>query len=196
MSISIEFEEEEMGDLREFGREAMARRLGQLAKQRREELGLSRAALAVHAGIGSDATIRDVEYGKIIPRRGTIYKLEVALGWRPGSFMDFIENEKRKASSVEMEELDDYDSAVVNPLANISTIELLDVLIERLRGLRENMGPTGESMLTQDLLGLAAMGHKPEHLDEDGDDDISSFKAAPGGYKYKGKRPDPDVDVN
>jgi len=196
MSIDTGFEEHEMGELREYGQEAMQRRLGQLAKQRREELGFARAAFAVHAGIGSDATVRDVEFGKIIPRKGTIYKLEVALGWRPGCFMEFVQKEDRKASSVMMEELDDYDSGVADPLAKVSTIELLEKVIERLQGIHDYLGAPVDPKLTQDLLGLAAMGHKPEHLDDDADDDISGFRSAPGGYTYRGKRAgsDPDVD--
>lgn len=195
MSIDIGFEEDEMGELREYGQEAMQRRLGQLAKQRREELGFARAAFAVHAGIGSDATVRDVEYGKIIPRKGTIYKLEVALGWRPGSFMEFVNKEDRKASSLRMEELDAYDSGVSNPLARVSTQELLEEVIKRLNGIQEYLGNPVNPELRQEMLGLAAMGHKPEHLDTDPDDDISGFggfKSAPGGYTYKGKRVDPD----
>lgn len=175
MSIDIGFEEHEMGELREYGQEAMQRRLGQLAKQRREELGFARAAFAVHAGIGSDATVRDVEFGRIIPRKGTIYKLEVALGWRPGSFMEFVEKEDRKASSVMMEELDAYDSGIANPLAKVSTQELLEEVIKRLHGIQEYLGAPVDAGLAQSMLGLAAMGHKPEHLDNDPDDDISGF---------------------
>jgi transcriptional regulator with XRE-family HTH domain len=194
MSIDIGFEEDEMGELREYGQEAMQRRLGQLAKQRREELGFARAAFAVHAGIGSDATVRDVEQGKIIPRKGTIYKLEVALGWRPGSFIEFVNKEDRKASSVMMEELDEYDSGIGNPLARVSTQELLEVLIERLKGIQEFLGSPVNPELRQSMLGLAAMGHKPEHLDRDPDDDISGFKSAPGGYVYRGKKFEPDAE--
>lgn len=175
MSIYTEFEEDEMGELRDYGQEAMQRRLGQLAKQRREELGFARAAFAAHAGIGSDATVRDVEFGRIIPRKGTIYKLEVALGWRVGSFMEFVEKEDRKASSVQMEELDAYDSGVSNPLSKVSTQQLLEEVIRRLNGIQENLGLPAEASLGQELFGLAAMGHKPEHLDQDGDDDISGF---------------------
>ncbi|WP_224089762.1 helix-turn-helix transcriptional regulator [Arthrobacter sp. StoSoilB13] len=175
MSINTEFEEDEMGDLREYGQEAMQRRLGQLAKQRREELGFARAAFAVHAGLGSDATVRDVEFGRIIPRSRTLHKLELALGWRVGSFMEFVQKEDRKASSVMMEELDAYDSGAKDPLSKVPTVDLLQEVIRRLTGLQENLGVPVDSALTQQMLGLAAMGHKPEHLDDDGDDDISGF---------------------
>jgi len=202
MSTLLGFEEDEMGELREYGQEAMQRRLGQLAKQRREELGFARAAFAVHAGIGSDATVRDVEHGKIIPRKGTIYKLEVALGWRAGSFMEFVNKEDRKASSLMMEELDEYDSGIGNPLARVSTQELLEEVIKRLHGIQEYLGSPVNPELRQSMLGLAAMGHKPEHLDTDPDDDISGFRSAPGGYVYRGKKfdsgdePDVDPDAN
>lgn len=176
MSIYTEFEEHEMGDLRDYGQEAMQRRLGQLAKQRREELGFARAAFAAHAGLGSDATVRDVEFGRIIPRSRTIHKLELALGWRVGSFMEFVGKEDRKASSVQMEELDAYDSGVSNPLSKVSTQQLLEEVIRRLNGIQENLGlPAADASLAQSMLGLAAMGHKPEHLDDDADDDISGF---------------------
>jgi len=195
MSIDIGFEEDEMGELREYGQEAMQRRLGQLAKQRREEMGFSRMAFAAHAGIGSDATVRDVEYGKIIPRKGTIQKLEVALGWRVGSFLDLVYQEDRKASSLQMEELDLYDSGSYDPLAKVSTVDLMQELIRRLSAFQSGLNVQGQHVLSQEMLGLAAMGHKPEHLDDDPDDDISGFggfKSAPGGYTYKGKRVDPD----
>ncbi|MER6488780.1 helix-turn-helix transcriptional regulator [Streptomyces virginiae] len=58
-------------------------RLASQVRARRLELGLSRAALAEHAGI-SKGTCHRVEEGQ--PIRDTSYaKIDAALGWAPGS---------------------------------------------------------------------------------------------------------------
>lgn len=57
--------------------------LGMLAKQRREEIGLNRAALAKEVGIESEHTIHAFEFGRELPSADTQRKLEKALdgGW-------------------------------------------------------------------------------------------------------------------
>lgn len=195
MSTLLGFEDEmdQQGD-RDFGHEAILRRLGSLARRRREEMGFSRAALVEHSGIRSDATIRDFEFGKFAPRELTQTRLEKALGWRPGSIMEFLGDEGRRASSIQMEDLDQYDSPNVDPMAKIPTAQLLQEVIRRLSVIQGGLNVDGPPELRQSMLGLAAMGHKPEHLDTNPDDDISGFKSAPGGYVYRGKKFGPDVE--
>jgi hypothetical protein len=53
------------------------------------------------------------------------------------------------------------------PLATVPTTELLQEVITRLTALQAGLGaPSAYS----DLYGLAAMGHIPEHLEEDEDE--------------------------
>lgn len=159
----------------EFGYEALLRRVGQLVKQRREELGFGRAAFAKHAGLGSDKTIQDFEFGRHLPLGNSLRRIEKALRWRSGCIDDVMRGTDRKASSIRMEDLDKYDSSPKERLAAFSTLELLDELRLRLENLQVFMG--GMTPQAQELYGLAAMGHVPEHLedelerDEDNEDD-------------------------
>ena len=171
--LGLEEDMDEQGS-RDYGREAVLRRLGALGRRRREEMGFSRAAFVEHSGIKSDASIRDFEFGKLTPQGGTQAKLERALGWRAGIIEQFLSDEKRRASEILMEDLDEYDSASFDPMAKISTVDLLQEVIRRLSTIQGGMGAPGHA-LAREMYGLAAMGHKPEHLDEDGDDDISGF---------------------
>jgi len=151
---------------RDFGREALVKRLGQLVKQRREELGMGRVPFAESAGIGSDATIRDFEFGRHLPSGTTLRKLEKALGWRVGSIDEVMRTPNRRASSVTMADLDVEPtvSAVGRPLSTIPTSELLQEVINRLTALQAGLGAPAEYAA---LYGLAAQGHIPEHLEED-----------------------------
>lgn len=155
----------------EFGYEALLRRVGQLAKQRREELGFSRPAFAKHAGIGSDKTIAEFEFGRTLPMGGTQRKIEKGLRWRSGSIDDVMRGQDRKASSIRMEDLDKYDSSPREQLSKFTTLELLDELRDRLDNLATFM--IGATPQAQQLYGLAAQGHIPEHLEEDEDDEDS-----------------------
>jgi transcriptional regulator with XRE-family HTH domain len=162
-------------DGRDYGHEAILRRLGSLARRRREEMGFSRAALVEHSGIRSDATIRDFEFGKFAPRELTQTRLEKALGWRSGIIGELLSDENRAASTIQMEDVDQYDSPTADPMAQIPTGQLLQEVIRRLSVILDGLNVQGQHVLSQEMLGLAAMGHKPEHLDDDGDDDISAF---------------------
>lgn len=157
---------------RDYGRDAMLRRLGALAKQRREELGLGRPAFAKQAGIGSDKTVFDFEGAARVPAPLTVAKLEKALGWRRGVIAEVLENEKRKASSVQMEELDEWDTTPVTPLAHVPTPELLRELAARLETLQAGMGGAvlPKDLGSKDLYGMAASGHIPEHLEKEFED--------------------------
>jgi ribosome-binding protein aMBF1 (putative translation factor) len=154
--------------VREFGREALIKRLGYLAKRRREERGIGRVPLSKELGI-SDATIRDFEFGKHLPTGRVIQKLERGLDWRPGAVDEVMRQVNRKASSIKMEELDAMDSVSVSPdIASFSTQELLREVIRRLSLLEGSLGP---DVPTQVMLGLAAQGHIPEHLEDDVEDE-------------------------
>jgi transcriptional regulator with XRE-family HTH domain len=151
---------------REFGREALLRRLGQLAKQRREELGLGRVTFAKEAGLGSDKTLQDFEFGRRLAHGTSMRKIERALGWRLGVTDDILRDVNRKAASISMEDLDEFDSQPGGTLAQITTQELLAELIKRLSTLQQVVGkPAG-----QELYGLAA-SHNMEHLEDEDEDE-------------------------
>ena len=178
MSTTIGFEEDMSQESRDYGREAMLRRVGALARRRREELGLSREAFVQQAGMGSTATMRDFEFGKTEPQSRTMLRIEKALGWWVGSISELLNDPRRKVSEVKMEDLDEHDAKPVSTLANIPTAQLLEEVINRLSIFQSGLG--GAPVPTQDMLGLAASGgHKPEHLDDNPDDDISGLNISP-----------------
>jgi transcriptional regulator with XRE-family HTH domain len=124
-------------DGRDWGREALIRRLGELAKQRREGLGIGRVAFASAAGIGSDATIRDFEFGRHLPMGLTLRKLEKALGWRTGSIDEVLSSKDRRASTVTAADLEVSRPPLASPLASVPTAELLQELMVRLSALHD-----------------------------------------------------------
>lgn len=127
-----------MGDTSELGQKDLVRHLGMLAKQRREEIGVSRPALAHEAGIEADETIRDFEHGKHLPSTETQRKLEKALDWRLGAIEDTMGITGREASTITMEELDAEDSLYLASrggisLASVPDNELLAEVARRFR---------------------------------------------------------------
>jgi len=152
---------------REYGRDAMARRLGRLAKQRREELGHGQRTFAVQANIGSDRTVKDFEFGERTVSPVVARKFEKALGWKAGIIDDLMRDaDKRRASMVEMEELDAFDSApaggLLGVLQAIPTAALLEEVIRRLGSLQA--GVVTPAPNSQDLYGMAA-NSDPSHLE-------------------------------
>lgn len=170
--VVIGFEEDMERTGRDYGRDAMLRQLGALAKRRREELGLGRPAFAKQAGIGSDRTIYDFETSNKVPQPMTVVRLEKALGWRRGVIAELLEDTKRKASSVQMEDVDEWDTTPVTPLAQIPTPDLLRELAARLETLQAGMGGAvlPKDLGSKDLYGMAASGHIPEHLEKEFED--------------------------
>ena len=129
----------------EFGREALMRRLGQLAQQRRGEMAeragntIGRTEIALMAGIGSDSTIRDFEQGRRLPLLLTQHRLEKVLGWRNGSIGDILSQVNRKASDIRMEDVDSAPVPVEDVrevLRGIPLEILLDEVQARLADLR------------------------------------------------------------
>ena len=156
---------------REFGTEALLRRVGQLAKQRREEIGLGRQGFAKEAGLGSDRTMTQFEFGRTLPNMISQRKIEKALGWRLGSIEDTMRMINRKAAEISMESLDVEDSLYLDSqtpksLALYTDDELMDELRRRLKTDRR----AAVHPQRQDLYDLAASTNS-EHLEEDDDDE-------------------------
>jgi len=170
-----------MAQEREFGREALIRRLGQLAKQRREELGLGRVTFAKAAGLGSDKTMQDFEFGRRLAHGTSLRKIERALGWRYGVVDEIMESPNRKASSIQLEDLDEFEPGQPMPLDRIATADLLAEVIRRLTVIKGAIGTPQPSI--QDVIGVAAP-HKDlfdlaastnvEHLEDEHEDDTDS----------------------
>jgi DNA-binding transcriptional regulator YiaG len=158
---------------RDFGRDAMQKRIGQLAKQRREELGLGRVAFARSIGLGSDKTLQDFEFGRRLPFGTTVRKIEKALGWKLGVVDELLESKNRKASAIMQEELDEFEPGQPMPLDRVPTAELLAEVIRRLGALQSAIGapqPRIEDIIgvsaPKDLFDLAASTNV-EHLEDD-----------------------------
>ncbi|WP_181038640.1 helix-turn-helix transcriptional regulator [Arthrobacter sp. ZGTC131] len=141
-----------MSDTSELVQKDLVRQLGMLAKQRREEIGISRDLLAKEAGIEARATIEDFEHGKHLPSGDTQRKLEKALGWRLGAIKDAMGITDRQASTITMEELDAEDSQYLASQGAIPSLALVsddDLLAEvarrfrRQRGEPVNLGKSG-----------------------------------------------------
>lgn len=156
----------------EFGAKALLRRLGQLAKQRREEIGIGRQQMAREAGLGSDRTIVEFEFGRTLPSGTSQRKIEKALDWRSGVIDDCMRLVNRKASTIEMEELDAEDSLFISAQGGIKGLELIsddDLLAEVRRRMSASSRHLSEA--AQNMYGLAASTNV-EHLEgEDEDED-------------------------
>jgi DNA-binding transcriptional regulator YiaG len=162
----------------EFGQTALKKRIGALAKQRREELGLARVPFAKHIGLGSDKTLQDFEFGRRVPQGMSVRKIEKALGWKIGVVDELLEGPDRKASSITLEDLDEFEPNQPMPLDRVPTEELLSEVIRRLTSLRGAIGTPQPSI--QDVIGVAgphkdlfdlAASTNVEHL-EDEDEDV------------------------
>lgn len=153
----------------EFGTKALMRQLGQLAKQRREELGMARVALAKEMGLGSDKTLVTFEFGRG-PLSGTSYRrIEKGLGWRLGVIDDVLRMTNRKASEITMEDVDAEDSLHIAAQGGIglALVSNEDLIAELSRRLWKSPGPM-QNEDAQNLYGLAASTNQ-EHLEDDDD---------------------------
>lgn len=158
-------------DVSEFGYKALLRQVGRLAKQRREEVGLGRPAFAKEAGLGSDKTLVQFEFGRVLPSGTSQRKIEKALGWRSGVIDDIMRMTNRKASSIEMEDLDAEDSLYLASQGEIKGLALVsneDLIAELKRRLLQVPAPL--EARAQDLYGLAASTNV-EHLEGDDKED-------------------------
>jgi transcriptional regulator with XRE-family HTH domain len=153
----------------EFGAKALLRRLGQLAKQRREEIGLPRQGMAREYGLGSDKTIVAFEFGRTLPSGSSQRKIEKALDWKIGVIDDVMRMVNRKASDITMEELDAEDSLYLES-QGVKSIELFsdDELLAEVRR-RMSASSRHLSEAAQHMYGLAASTNT-EHLEEEDED--------------------------
>lgn len=155
------------GEGPQFGTAALLRRIGYLAKNRREELGLGRIPFAKEAGLGSDKTIKDFEFGRALPGGTSQHRIERALGWRIGSIADVMEMVDRKAETIRMEHVDAEDSLHLAAqgavgLAYVSNDELIAELRRRLNKVSDVYAESE----AQNLYGLAASTNS-EHLEDE-----------------------------
>lgn len=87
-------------------RQAVANRLGQLCRQRREEIGLSRPRLAAETKT-SVTTIQNLEQGLRVPTSLTLRAVEKALDWVPGAYMSILGRAAEiNPADIRMEHLD------------------------------------------------------------------------------------------
>lgn len=153
----------------EFGYDALLRQLGRLAKRRREELGLGRQPFAKEAGLGSDKTVAEFEFGRVLPSGTSRRRIEKALDWKLGVIDDVMRMVDRKAATIEMEMLDAEDSLYIAGQGGIKGLELVsddDLLAE----VRRRMGQSSRNLSkdAQDMFGLAASANV-EHLEDEQD---------------------------
>lgn len=151
----------------EFGQKALLRRLGQLAKQRREEVGLGRPSFAKEAGLGSDKTVTQFEFGRVLPSGTSQRKIEKALGWKLGVIDDVMRMVDRKASDITMEHVDAEDSLYIQSQGGIRGLELVsndDLIAELKRRLEKTSQPMQANV--KDMFGLAASTNA-EHLEDE-----------------------------
>lgn len=155
----------------EFGSAALLRQLGRLAKQRREEIGMGRPSFAKEAGMGSDKTIAQFEFGRVLPSGTNQRRLEKALGWRLGIIEDMMRMVDRKASTITMEEVDAEDSQFIAAQGGIKGAALLTnaELIEELTR-RLSQVPSPMEARVRDMFGLAASTNA-EHLEGEEEQD-------------------------
>jgi transcriptional regulator with XRE-family HTH domain len=133
--------------------------------RRREELGVGAKALAAELSM-SDKTVREFEFGRQTPNGASRQKIERGLGWRLGSIEDALNAVSRKASSIQMEDLDAEDSLHISSVSGPG-LELVsnEALIGELaRRLSSRPGPL-QSGVAQSLYGLAASTNS-EHLED------------------------------
>ena len=139
---------EEPNEPQDFGARAIYRRLGELAMERRQLMGLGRIPFSEMAGLGSESTVTKFEHGVAVPRGLTRKKLESALGWREGVISAMLQDKEIRASSIEMEDLEDPSNLLPyvepgsrSPLRWIATEDLLAELMFRIRSLDQVLEP-------------------------------------------------------
>lgn len=165
----------------EFGPAALLRRLGQLAKQRREEIGMGRPSFAKEVGLGSDRTLVQFEFGRTLPSGASQRKIEKGLDWKLGVIEEVMRMTDRRATDIRMEELDAEDSLYLSsarggvdpsnprPLRYVSSEDLLEELRLRLESATPPPRLYGKPKPdVKDMFGLAASTNV-EHLEDDED---------------------------
>jgi transcriptional regulator with XRE-family HTH domain len=147
-----------------MSKQEMQVKIGELARQRRGELGLGAVRFAEAAGIGSDRTVKSFEAGLTSPDVVTQRKLETALGWERGKIRYLLTNaDSVDAADIDMEYMDGWE-----PATRASELEDAEVLAEAIKRLERwqkliSQDPPAEAQpaepLTQEHLFLAAHAH-------------------------------------
>lgn len=165
---ALDLQEETAGY--QWSEQELRARIGQLAKQRREELGLSRDVMAARAGMKSKQSVMNFEFARSMPRGENLRRIEEVLEWASNSIDDALASGK-SAGELNMEYFDKYDKTtpVERPLKSFTTEEVLAEAIKRLSDIKGALGPS-RSMAPADfgpanLYGLAASGNT-EHLED------------------------------
>ena len=148
----------------QWSQQQIRARVGQLAKQRREELGISRETMADRSGLKSPQTIQNFEFARSMPHTSTLSNFEKALEWRIGSIDEALES-GRRASDLTMEDFDKFDRDDLRPLESFTTEEILYEAIRRLSEFRGALGPLPE-VAAKYMYGLAA-NNDPSHLERE-----------------------------
>jgi len=153
---------------RDYGPAAIKRRLGLLAKERREQMGLGRISFAETAGVGSDSTVQQFEFGQRWPRPQTLRKFEDALGWKYCITEDILFS-KQAASSITAEDLDDpaidRGDGGAKMLRQLTTQQLVAELGRRVERL-ESRGVPGMGAMSRSEYDLAASDDHVEGEDD------------------------------
>lgn len=114
-----------------MSKQEMQVKIGELARQRRGELGLGAVRFAEAAGIGSDRTVKSFEAGLTSPDVVTQRKLETALGWERGKIRYLLTNaDSVDAADIDMEYMDGWE-----PATRASELEDAEVLAEAIKRL-------------------------------------------------------------
>jgi transcriptional regulator with XRE-family HTH domain len=119
----------------ESNRKQMVTRIGELIKQRRTEIGLSRPKFAELSGISSLTSVQNAEIGSHAPNELNQRKFEAALDWAPGAIRRALDKVgEMDASELTMEFMDGERQVRRGPaLADASFDDLLAELSRRYR---------------------------------------------------------------
>ena len=151
-----------------------------MAKQRREEIGMGRPSFAKEVGLGSDRTLVQFEFGRTLPSGASQRKIEKGLDWKLGVIEEVMRMTDRKASDIDMQELDAEDSLYLasrggvdplnpRPLRYVASEDLLEELRRRLESAAPPPRLYGKPKPdVKDMFGLAASTNV-EHLEDDED---------------------------
>jgi transcriptional regulator with XRE-family HTH domain len=141
---------------------AMLLRLGQLARQRREEKGLSRNLVASESGVKSETTIQNFEYGKTLPMPIYQKALEEVLEWKSGVIEQMmasgVEPGDVTSEMLDLPRRDMWPEAAPGSLQGVSLDELLGEIRRRVTGASDPVDTVrfGAAPSAQDEVMLAA----------------------------------------
>jgi len=157
-------------------RRAVLMRLGQLARRRREEIGVSRPKLAQEAGV-SLTTIQNLETAVYLPQSHILKRIERVLEWKHGAYLSFYERAGDiDPESIRMEDLEGDAPGMTPPvprggLHSYTTDELLQEVRRRVR----------ESDMRWQMFGQGVEIPEPSEFREQPDWDLAANDDMTGG---------------